>query len=229
MPKLLEFFEEQPIKSDWRTQYIRYRLGRLKHQYWLWNRKNPDKALIDEYDYAILENCQPGTTVFFASSGYYLKDIYPEIEVVEMHPVVKTFYPSVHICSDRDNLENLPIRADNFAVVNNRGDIWTEAYNIAKYCKQYTKIMNPGCRFFYSFRDTQVSDINRLTINLEDYFLDWAHNVAKDNDMQLVWHNINFRKKQAQPDGSYDALENPDTTNGNLKFWFVYKGQPWKM
>ena len=47
--------------------------------------------------------------------------------------------------------------------------------------------------------------------------------------MQLVWHNINFRKKQAQPDGSYDALENPDTTNGNLKFWFVYKGQPWKM
>ncbi len=229
MPKLLEFFEEQPIKSDWRTQYIRYRLGRLKHQYWLWNRKNSDKALIDEYDYAILENCQPGTTVFFASSGYYLKDIYPEIEVVEMHPVVKTFYPSVHICSDRDNLENLPIRADNFAVVNNRGDIWTEAYNIAKYCKQYTKIMNPGCRFFYSFRDTQVSDINRLTINLEDYFLDWAHNVAKDNDMQLVWHNINFRKKQAQPDGSYDALENPDTTNGNLKFWFVYKGQPWKM
>ena len=229
MPKLLEFFEEQPIKSDWRTQYIRYRLGRLKHQYWLWNRKNSDKALIDEYDYAILENCQPGTTVFFASSGYYLKDIYPEIEVVEMHPVVKTFYPSVHICSDRDNLENLPIRADNFAVVNNRGDIWTEADNIAKYCKQYTKIMNPGCRFFYSFRDTQVSDINRLTINLEDYFLDWAHNVAKDNDMQLVWHNINFRKKQAQPDGSYDALENPDTTNGNLKFWFVYKGQPWKM
>jgi hypothetical protein len=229
MPKLLEFFEEQPIKSDWRTQYIRYRLGRLKHQYWLWNRKNSDKALIDEYDYAILENCQPGTTVFFASSGYYLKDIYPEIEVVEMHPVVKTFYPSVHICSDRDNLENLPIRADNFAVVNNRGDIWTEAYNIAKYCKQYTKIMNPGCRFFYSFRDTQVSDINRLTINLEDYFLDWAHNVAKDNNMQLVWHNINFRKKQAQPDGSYDALENPDTTNGNLKFWFVYKGQPWKM
>ena len=229
MPKLLEFFEEQPIKSDWRTQYIRYRLGRLKHQYWLWNRKNSDKALIDEYDYAILENCQPGTTVFFASSGYYLKDIYPEIEVVEMHPVVKTFYPSVHICSDRDNLENLPIRADNFAVVNNRGDIWTEAYNIAKYCKQYTKIMNPGCRFFYSFRDTQVSDINRLTINLEDYFLDWAHNVAKDNDMQLVWHNINFRKKQAQPDGSYDALENPDTTNGNLKFWFVYKGQPWKI
>lgn len=229
MPKLLEFFEEQPIKSDWRTQYIRYRLGRLKHQYWLWNRKNPDKALIDEYDYAILENCQPGTTVFFASSGYYLKDIYPEIEVVEMHPVVKTFYPSVHICSDRDDLGNLPIRADNFAVVNNRGDIWTEAYNIAKYCKQYTKIMNPGCRFFYSFRDTQVSDINRLTINLEDYFLDWAHNVANDNDMQLVWHNIDFRKKQAQPDGSYDALENPDTTNGNLKFWFVYKGQPWKM
>lgn len=229
MPKLLEFFESQTFKSDWKTQYIRYRLGRLKHQYWLWNRKNPEKALIDEYDYTILKNCQLGTTVFFASAGFYLKDIFPEIEVIEMHPVVKTFYPDVHICTDRDKLSDLPLRADNFAVVNNRGDIWTEVPNIAEYCKKYSKIMNPGCRFFYSFRDTQVSGLNRLTIDMEQFFLDWAENVAKDCDMKLVWHNIDFRKKTPDPLGNYDVLENPDTTNGNLKFWFVYKGQPWKI
>lgn len=229
MPKLLEFFEQATIKTDWKTQYIRYRLGRLKHQYWLWNRKNKNKALIDEYDYAILQNCQPGTTVFFASSGYYLKDIYPEIEVIEMHPVVKTFYPAVHICTNRQNLEELPIRADNFAVVNNRGDIWTEPHNMIEYCKSYTKIMNNGCRFFYSFRDTQISDLNRLTINLEDFFHDWAHKVAKECDMKLVWHNINFKKKLPDGHGAYDVLENPDTTNGNLKFWFVYKGDSWKV
>lgn len=229
MPKLIEFFESATIKSDWKTQYIRYRLGRLKHQYWLWNRKHSDRALIDEYDYAILKNCQPGTTVFFASSGYYLKDIFPEIQVIEMHPVVKSFYPDVYICDNRDKLSDLPLRADNFAVVNNRGDIWTEPHNIAEYCKKYSKIMNPGCRFFYSFRDTQVSDLNRLTVNMEQFFLDWAKNVAKDCNMELVWHSIDFRKKTPDQIGNYDALENPDTTNGNLKFWFVYKGQPWNI
>ena len=229
MPKLLEFFEEGTIKTDWKTQYIRYRLGRLKHQYWLWNRKNSNQALIDEYDYAILRNCQPGTTVFFASSGYYLKDIYPEIEVVEMHPVVKTFYPTVHICTDRQNLIELPIRADNFAVVNNRGDIWTEPHNIIEYCKQYTNIMHNKCRFFYSFRDTQIPDLNRLTINLEDFFYEWAQKVAKECNMKLVWYDINFKKKLPDGNGEYDVLENPDTTNGNLKFWFVYKGDPWEV
>jgi hypothetical protein len=89
--------------------------------------------------------------------------------------------------------------------------------------------MNPGCRFFYSFRDTQVSGINRLTTDMEKFFLDWAHNVAQDCDMQLVWHDINFRKKYPNPMENYDALENPDTTNGNLKFWFVYKGEPWQI
>jgi hypothetical protein len=229
MPKLIEFFESGTIKTDWKTQYIRYRLGRLKHQYWLWNRKRKNNALIDEYDYAILNNCKQGKTAFFASAGYYLKDIFPEIEVIEMHPVVKTFYPDVHICTDRKDLENLPFKVDNFAVVNNRGDIWTEPYNIANYCKQYSKIMKPGCRFFYSFRDTQVADLNRLTIDMERFFLNWAKDVAKQCDMQLVWHHIDFRKKTSDPLGNYDTLENPDTTNGNLKFWFVYKGPPWKI
>ena len=156
MPKLIEFFESESIKTDWKTQYIRYRLGRLKHQYWLWNRKHKDRALIDEYDHAILQNCKPGTTVFFASAGYYLKEIFPEIEVVEMHPVVKTFYHNVHICVDRDHINELPLRADNFAVVNNRGDHWVDRSGLTAHLKNYSKILNPGCRVFYSFRDTQI-------------------------------------------------------------------------
>ena len=45
--------------------------------------------------------------------------------------------------------------------------------------------------------------------------------------LTLVWHDIQFAKKEKDPVGNYDGLENPDTTNGNLKFWFVYKGKPW--
>jgi hypothetical protein len=228
MSKLIEFFESGTIKTDWRTQYIRYRLGRLKHQYWLWNRKNKEKVLIDEYDYAILKNCQPGRTVFFASSGYYLKDIFPEIDVIEMHPIVKTFYPDVYICTDRDKLTELQISADNFAMVNNRGEMWTTVEGLTDHLSNYVKIMNPGCRVFYSFRDTQMH-VNRLTTDLDNYFLNWAQSLETLLDLKLIWYDIQFPKKEPNYLGEYDLIENPDTTNGNLKFWFVYKGQPWEI
>jgi hypothetical protein len=227
MINIIENFDQSPFKTDWKTQYIRYRLGRLKHQYWLINRKNPEQAIIDTYDYSILKNCQEGTTIFFASAGHYLKDIFPDIEVVEMHPVVKTFYPDAHICQDRSQLSTLPFCADNFAVVNNRGDLWAELENITAYCKDYTTIMNPGCRFFYSFRDTQVLGVNRLTTDMEELFLDWAISLEKTHNLKLVWHEINFKKKLPDQNNYYDQLENPDTTNGNLKFWFVYNGDSW--
>ena len=227
MSKIIEFFEQSAIKTDWKTQYIRYRLGRLKHQYWLWNRKNKDHALIDEYDFTILKNCQEGRTVFFASSGYYLKDVYPEIDVIEMHPVVKSFYPDVYVCDDRANLADIyPHKTDNFAMVNNRGDLWVTIDGLTQYLNQYTKIMNPGCRVFYSFRDTQIQ-FNRLTVDIEQYFLDWAKSLSDTCNLQLVWHSIDFRKKLPDGNGQYDQFENPDTTNGNLKFWFVYKGNSW--
>lgn len=220
MSKLIEFFESGNIKDDWKTQYIRYRLGRLKHQYWLWNRKYKDKVLIDDYDYSILQNCQLGTTAFFSSSGYYLKDIFPEIEVIEMYPIVKTFYSNVHIITKREDLVDLPFKVDNFAVVNNRGDHWVDTNGLTDHLVNYSKIMNNGCRVFYSFRDTQII-VNRLTTNLNDYFNNWAIGL-ESLGFKIVWKSIDFRKTDF-------PIENPDTTNGNLKFWFVYKGDSWKI
>jgi hypothetical protein len=227
MTKIIETFDQSTIKSDWKTQYIRYRLGRLKHQYWLWNRKKTSEALIDKYDHAIIQNCQPGQTVFFGSAGYYLKDIYPEIEVVELHPVVKTFYPSVHICKTRNELALLPFKADNFAVVNNRADLWVTTDGLTRHLEHYCSAMNPGCRVFYSFRDTQIH-INRLITDMTAMFLNWAQELESIG-LTLVWHSIDFKKKLPDQNGCYDVFENPDTTNGNLKFWFVYKGKPWKV
>lgn len=228
MSKIIEFFEQSTLKTDWKTQYITYRAGRLKHQYWLWNRKKNKQALIDEYDFNILKNCQEGRTVFFASSGYYIKDIYPEIDVIEMHPVVKTFYPNIYFCESRDTLPlAYPYKVDNFAVVNNRGDHWVTIDGLANHFGNYIKIMNSGCRFFYSFRDTQITGYNRLTVNMEQYFLDWAKSLEVSHNLTLVWHSIDFKKKILDGNGYYDQLENPDTTNGNLKFWFVYNGKPW--
>ena len=228
MTRLIEFFDQATIKSDWRTRYIRYRIGRLKHQYWLINRKNPAEAVVDTYDYQILKNCQPGTTVFFASAGHYLRDIFPAIEVVEMHPVVKTFYPAAHICEQRENLAQLPFKADNFAVVNNRGDHWVDVAGLTEHIQHYTQIMNPGCRFFYSFRDTQIV-VNRLTTNLTSHFIDWALSLEQQCGLTLAWFDVGFPRKQPDHQGQYDTLEMPDVTNGNLKFWFVYQGEPWSI
>jgi len=214
-------------KTDFKTRYIKYRAGRLKHQYWLWNRKSQHK-IVDEYDAYILKNCQPGKTAIFASAGYYLKDIWPEIDVIETHSVVSEFYTDIIVAKSRQDLpQAVPYYYDNFAVVNNRGDHWVSVAGLTEHIQNYSKVMNTGCRFFYSFRDTQIH-VNRLTTNLEKHFLDWAKSLESIG-FTLAWHSINFDRKVPDHNGHYDQLENPDTANGNLKFWFVYKAQPWSI
>jgi hypothetical protein len=212
-------------KTDFKTTYIKYRAGRLKHQYWLWNRKSQNK-IVDEYDACILKNCQAGKTAFFASAGYYLKDIWSDIDSIEMHPVVSEFYSDIIFTESRQELPQVvPYHYDNFAVVNNRGDHWVDVDGLTGHIQNYSTVMNPGCRFFYSFRDTQIH-VNRLTTDLEKHFFDWAQGLSQIG-FNLVWHSIDFAKKLPDQNGYYDQLENPDTTNGNLKFWFVYKGTSW--
>lgn len=225
--KTLFSYHDIKIKKDWKTSYIRYRIGRLKHQYWLWNRKRPDRFLIDKYDYLVLKNCQPGTTVFFDSSAYYLKDLFPQIVSVESHAVVKTFRPDV-ITAKREQLVDLVPAADNFAVINNRADQWfTPLDQMQTNLAHYVAAMRPGCRFFYSFRDTQIPQFNRLKIDQEKFWLEWAINLEHSHKLKLVWHSIQFPKKIPDQNGNYNTLENPDTTNGNLKFWFVFNGEAW--
>jgi len=226
--KLVEKIYPLDHKTNFKIRYIKYRAGRLKHQYWLWNRKSKGKKLIDEYDALILKNCQPGKTAFFCSSGYYLNDIYNNIDSIEMHSVVKEFYPSVIIVTKRDNLaETIPYKFDNFAVVNNRGDHWVTVDGLTEHLIHYCRILNPGARIFYSCRDTQIH-YNRLIVDQEKYFLSWANGLKKIG-LTLVWSDIQFKKKEKDGNGNYDGLENPDTTNGNLKFWFTYKGDVWNI
>jgi hypothetical protein len=104
--------------------------------------------------------------------------------------------------------------------------MWTTIDGLTNHLSKYVKIMNAGCRVFYSFRDTQMY-VNRLTVNLYDHFFNWAKSLENILDLQLVWHDIQFPIKEPDHLENYSLLENPDTTNGNLKFWFVYKGQPW--
>lgn len=244
--KLIEhFYDYDMISTDIsvinKHNYIRYRLGRLKHNFWLKSRKSKDTIYIDEYDNFIIKNLKPGKTCYFGSSGYYLDGAVNNLTVIEQHPIVKAFYPDAIIVQHRSEIGKLyPNTFDNFAVVNNRADIWTSLYDttnagfdldkpsVEDHVRHYIKSMKDGCIFFYSFRDTQIVNWNRISIDHYDYFYNFALYLKK-YDLNLLWHDIQFAQKKEQPNGSYDILENPDTTNGNIKYIFQYKTKDHKI
>jgi len=210
-------------KKDFKTRYLKFRLGRIKHQLWLNNRKADQKVIYEE-DKKILDQCQPGVTGFFDSAGYYIKDLFPkqDIDVIESNPVVKQFYPAC-INVTRKELPQLGKRYDNFIITNARSDHWVTLEGLADYFKIYTYVMKTGCRFFYSFRDTQMLGFNRLKVDMETLFYDWAKSLYQSHGLELIEHDINFKKKIKKEDKEYDLNENPDTTNGNIKLAFKMK------
>ena len=139
--RLVEQIHLEEHKEDFKTQYIKYRAGRIKHQYWLWNRKKNNK-FVDHYDAKIFCNCQLGNTAFFNSAGYYLKDIWPQIDSIDMYPVIKEFYSDVIIVKNKEELQNeISTRYDNFAVVNNRSDHWVSVDGLTDHLENYCKIL----------------------------------------------------------------------------------------
>jgi len=218
---IIEHFDDLKMRTDEKHDYIRYRLGRLKHQLWLENRKNKNEFKIDEYDFFIIKNLQKGKTCIFGSAGYYLDDVIDNLTIVEQQEIVKKFYPTVHIVKDRKEIKKIG-NFDNFIVVNNRGDMWNNFEQLKNLVGEYTLSMNDGCLFFYSFRDTQIPEWNRLKEDHYQVFYNWGKNLESIN-LNMIWHDIKFAVKEKDPIGNYDGLENPDTTNGNIKFIFQYK------
>jgi hypothetical protein len=218
--RTIEHFSKTDQKENFGIEYLRYRTRNPKHGLWLMNRKRPNKVVYDD-DARILSKCKEGTIAIYNSCGYYLKDIFPaiDIDVIESSELVKTFYKDCHIAS-REELHNIGKRYDNFVVTNFRGDLWTTVEGLETHFAKYKALMNNGCYFFYSFRDTQMLGINRLKTDMEKYFYDWALSLRDKLNFELLSHTIAFPKKSRKADGTFDLNENPDTVNGNIKFLF---------
>jgi len=222
MKKLIEHFSDYPMIDTDRHNYIRYRMGRLKHQLWLQNRKR-DYITIDTHDKFIIDNLKAGKTCVFGSAGYYLEDLVEDLTVIEQHPIVKKFYPKAQIINHRNEIgKSYEKSFDNFVVINHRNDLWVDLDGLEKHFKDYRSAMKPGCLFFYSFRDTQML-FNRFKNDHYYFFLNFAKQLEKSLDLHLIWHDIKFAEKQKDGAGNYDINENPDTTNGNIKFVFEYQ------
>lgn len=222
MKKLIEHYSDYTATETAKSSYIKYRVGVIRHEFWLKNRKNKIDFHIDPYDWFIVNNLKPGNTCIYASAGYYLDEVIDNLTVIESKPIVKTFYPSAVICKQQKEIGELfPNKFDNFVVSNSRGDHWANGLDsISEYFDSYVKSLNANGLIFYSLRDTQIPGWNRLTKNHHAYFLDFAKHLEKTYNLNLLWHDIQFAKKIKDGAGNYDMMENPDTTNGNIKFIF---------
>lgn len=210
--KIIKHYNELKIKKyDKKTAYLRYRTSKIKHQLWLKTRKS-SKVYITPYDEYILQKIQIGKTGIFGSAGYYLEDCIKDLTVIEQDTIVKDFYPKAIIIKTRDEIGKLfPQYFDNFIVINNRSDLWVDTNGLCEHIKNYKKSMAEGCLFFYSLRDTQFTPWNRLKINHYEMFVEVAKKIEK----------LGFKCLNSQMDfASGDGNENPDTTNGNVKYLF---------
>ena len=141
MKKLIEHFSDYPMVENDQHNYTRYRMGRLKHQLWLHNRKR-DEIILDTHDKFILDNLKPGNTCVFGSAGYYFEEVIPNLTVIEQWPIVKKFYPKAQIIEDRCEIAETNGRMfDNFVVVNNRGDMLAELSVVEKHIANYVQSM----------------------------------------------------------------------------------------
>ena len=195
-----------------KTAYIRYRVSKRKHTLWLKSRKSKENVYLTPYDNYILDKMNPGATVIYASAGYFLEDCIDDLTVIETNPVVKDFYPKAIIVKEREQLGKLfPKKFDNFIVCNNRSDYWVDIEGTCRYIEQYKKCMNDNCLFFYSLRDTQFQSWNRLKINHYEMFVNLAKAIEKKG-----FRCLESKMEFANGDGN----ENPDNTNGNIKYIF---------
>lgn len=210
--KIVKHYKELTPKTiDKKTAYLRYRVGKIKHELWLKSRKS-NKVYLTLYDNYILGKLQPGATAIFGSAGYFLEDCVEDLTVIESQEIVKSFYPKAVIVKDRQEIGTLfPNKFNNFIVTNNRSDLWVDTNGLCSYIEQYKKSMQQDCLFFYSLRDTQFTPWNRLKINHYEMFVGVAKEIEK----------LGFKCLESQMDfADGDGNENPDTTNGNIKYLF---------
>jgi len=211
MKTIKHYDDIKPVKNNWKLDYIKYRANKHKHELWLKSRKS-DFVYMTAYDKFILDNLQEGQTGTFGSTYYHLEDCIENLTVIEQKPIVKKFYPKATIVKEREDIGRLfPKKFNNFIVTFNRSDHWHDHKGIVGHVKKYQEAMAPGCLFFYSLRDTMWSPWNRLKINHYKFFVDLAKQIEQ----------IGFKCKQSQINfANGDGNENPDTTDGNIKFMF---------
>jgi len=218
--KIIRCYAEGGFVPTFRNQYTRWKFGKPKHIYYVKNRRR-DVKILDTYDRYILDNLRPGTTLVFDSAGYYLDGIVPNLQVVDLDPVVLTWYPQARIMTSEESIQDLYRSADNFVTMNTiklRFKTW-DFYE--QYWAKQSRFMRDGCQVFFAFRDIFMN-FNKLKYSFESRLQAWLHAMQQ--------HGYHVRHYSYDPipvtEHMTELTEIPeidDMVNGNVKIHWEYR------
>jgi hypothetical protein len=220
MPKVIDCYADGEFRANYRNRYTRWKFGKPKHNYYVKNRRAPIKIL-DLYDQYILENLNPGTTMAFDCAGYYLDGLVDDLCVVDLDPIVLSWYPQAHIYTDEKSVVELYHSADNFIVINTIKLRWKTFDAYTDFWCRARRFLRNGCQVFFSYRDIFIFH-NRLKYNFSELSQQWL--------LTMEQHGFYVNKYQYEPisvtSEMHDLSQIPeinDMVNGNVKIHWQYR------
>jgi hypothetical protein len=222
MQKVISCYADGPIIPSFRNQYTMLKFGKPKHRYYLRNRYS-NEIVLDQYDKYLIENCQPGHTIYYDSSGYYMAGVLDNLTVVELKPIVLKWYPEALIDdgSNDSAIQALHGTADNF-IINNTIRLRYRTFEYyTNYWRHQTRFFKPGAQVFYSFRDIFIHH-NKLKHPFSQVLQNWLTEMDT-HGFKLVNCVREIIPITADMTELHIIPEVTDMVNGNVKLHWEYR------
>jgi hypothetical protein len=220
MQKVIGRYSEATFKETYQNRYRKWKFGKPKHIYYVRNRRSSHKIL-DTYDQYILNNLVSGKTVTYDAAGYYLDGIVDDLSVIELNPIVQSWFPAAYIDSGNDSLRSLYGQADNFIVNNTIKLRWKTFDEYTDYWKIQRRFLKSGSQVFFSFRDIFIFH-NRLKYNFSVLLQQWVQSME-----QYGYYPVKISHDLIKINDTIDCLshlpEIDDMVNGNIKIHWKYQ------
>lgn len=220
MQKVIDRYSDATFINTYRNRYTRWKFGKPKHNYYVRNRRSATKIL-DYYDQYLLENLKPGNTIAFDCAGYYLDEFVDNLTVVDLDPIVLSWFPTATIYTSEDAVKDLYNTADNFIVNNTIRLRWKTFEEHANFWKDTRKFLRDGCNIFFSYRDIFIFH-NRLKYNFSDLLKTWLTEM-EDYGFYVKQYTYDPIEITADMRELEQIPEIKDMINGNVKIHWEYR------
>lgn len=220
MPKVIDCYADGPWVNSYRNNYTKWKFGKPKHRYYVNNRRAQTKKF-DHWDQYIIEQCCPGHTIVWDSAGYYLDGVIDDLTVVDLEPVVLSWYPKAKIYTSENAVQDLYTSADNFVINNTVRLRWRTFDYYTDFWKHTTRFFRPGCQVFFSFRDIFMFH-NRLKYHFSELLEEWIERMKP-----LGFDPVRVSYEKIPITSAITELskvpEIEDMVNGNIKIHWHYR------
>jgi hypothetical protein len=219
MSKVIGKYADAVLRTDFRTSYTRWKFSKPKHNYFVRNRHSKE-IILDNYDKYIIDHLSPGKTITYDGAGYYLDPAIDNLTVIELVPLVLSWYPKAVIDTGEDSVKHLYNQADNFIVNNTIRLRWKTFDEYTEYWQFQTRFFKPGTQIFFSFRDIFIFH-NRLKHNFSILLQAWLLSMEQYG-FKLLWVNYDLIKINDTLVDYTWLPEVDDMINGNVKIHWEY-------